>query len=103
MGVCLLGQVWAGSLLMAVSGPQFLPLASSSHHKHIAFPDLETLRSPPLFLGVRGEEGGRGKKRGTGRPGCFLKQHAGVPGVLLKAITGQLCKSSNRFLFLDAL
>lgn len=57
-----LGREFIGVSDVAVSGPQVLPLASSSQPKHIAFLVLEALRSPPIVPRVGGEEGGQARK-----------------------------------------
>lgn len=69
-----LGRVSTG-LLMAVSGLQFLPLASSSHHKHIAFVIGGALRSLPISPGgrKRGEDG-KERKIASGRDSCRKQQ-----------------------------
>lgn len=59
-----LGREFIGVSDVAVSGPQILPLASSSQPKHIAFLVLEALRSPPILPRVGGEEGGQARKAG---------------------------------------
>lgn len=81
---------------MAVSGLQFLPLASSSHHRHTAFLALGVLWNAPVFPRVRKrrEEDRQQEKRKTGRFGCLepkqnIRWPRGVLGILLTSAASQ--------------